>query len=72
MIGKSRMRFPVALKTAFATAAAAPVIPISPIPRAPNGACSLNGPYSFVGGYVLPHCLASSRLPISVTSNNPT
>ncbi len=39
VIGRSRTRFPVALKTAFAIAAATPVMPISPIPRAPRGAC---------------------------------
>jgi len=36
VIGKSRIRLPVALKTAFATAAPTPVIPISPTPRAPK------------------------------------
>jgi hypothetical protein len=40
VIGKSRIRFPVALKAALAMAAAAPVMPISPTPRAPSGACS--------------------------------
>jgi Major Facilitator Superfamily len=40
VIGSSRIRLPVALKTAFATAAAAPVMPISPTPRAPSGECS--------------------------------
>lgn len=34
VIGRSRTRLPVALKTAFATAAVTPVMPISPIPRA--------------------------------------
>ena len=37
VIGKLRIRFPVALKTALAIAAATPVIPISPMPRAPSG-----------------------------------
>lgn len=37
VIGKSRMRLPVALNTALATAAATPVIPISPTPCAPIG-----------------------------------
>src|SRR4051794_25452538 len=36
-IGRSRTRTPVAWWTAFATAAAAPTIPISPIPFAPIG-----------------------------------
>ena len=35
VIGSSRMRLPVALNTALATAAATPVIPISPMPCAP-------------------------------------
>lgn len=39
VIGRSRTRIPVALYTAFATAAAVPVIPISPTPRAPMGVC---------------------------------
>jgi hypothetical protein len=38
VMGKSRTRLPVALKTAFAIAAATPVIPISPTPCAPIGA----------------------------------
>lgn len=37
VIGRSRMRLPVALKTALATAAPTPVMPISPTPRAPIG-----------------------------------
>ena len=37
VIGRSRMRLPVALNTALATAAATPVMPISPMPRAPSG-----------------------------------
>ena len=44
VIGRSRTRFPVAWKTAFAIAAATPVMPISPIPRAPKGACSSGMP----------------------------
>jgi hypothetical protein len=39
VIGRSRTRFPVALNTALATAAPTPVMPISPTPRAPTGAC---------------------------------
>lgn len=39
VIGRSRMRLPVALNTAFATAAATPVMPISPTPCAPIGVC---------------------------------
>jgi hypothetical protein len=39
VIGNSRIRLPVALCTAFATAAPTPVMPISPIPCAPNGLC---------------------------------
>src|SRR4029077_17338530 len=38
VIGKARLRLPWALYTAFATAAATPVMPISPTPRAPMGA----------------------------------
>ena len=37
VIGRSRTRTPVAWCTAFATAAAAPTIPISPAPLAPIG-----------------------------------
>src|SRR5437899_694202 len=37
VIGNARIRLPVAWYTAFAMAAATPVIPISPIPRTPNG-----------------------------------
>ena len=37
VIGRSRTRLPVALKTALAMAAATPVMPISPMPRAPSG-----------------------------------
>ena len=40
VIGKSRTRLPVALNIALATAAAAPVMPSSPTPRAPIGVCS--------------------------------
>jgi hypothetical protein len=39
VIGSSRTRRPVALKTALATAAPTPVIPISPTPCAPIGVC---------------------------------
>src|SRR5882757_8410353 len=38
VIGRSRTRLPVALNTALAIAAAVPVMPISPMPRAPSGA----------------------------------
>ena len=38
VIGRSRTRLPVALNTALATAAPTPVMPISPMPRAPTGA----------------------------------
>ncbi len=37
VIGSSRTRLPVAWKTAFATAAAAPTMPISPSPFTPSG-----------------------------------
>jgi hypothetical protein len=37
VIGRSRTRLPVAWKTAFATAAGAPTIPISPMPRDEEG-----------------------------------
>lgn len=40
VIGRSRIRLPVAWDTAFATAAASPVMPISPMPRAPNSLSS--------------------------------
>ena len=36
-MGRSRIRLPVALNTAFATAAFIPTIPISPMPFTPNG-----------------------------------
>ena len=39
VIGRSRRRFPVALKMALATTAPIPVIPISPTPCAPIGVC---------------------------------
>lgn len=38
VIGSERIRRPVALWIALATAAPTPVIPISPMPRAPSGA----------------------------------
>ncbi len=46
--------FPVALNTAFATAAAAPVMPISPMPRAPSGECS-SGIFRYL--ISIPECL---------------
>ncbi len=43
VIGRSRTRLPVAWWTALATAAANPVMPISPIPRAPNSLNARSG-----------------------------
>src|SRR5215813_14201703 len=46
VIGKSRTRTPVALYTAFATAAAAPQIPSSPMPLAPRTLALSSNPSS--------------------------